>query len=83
MVAVHAGTPTSALNISDLAHPSQTVLDQLLWGRPSVAMANEWIHNLADSEFPEENWWYIPDQWAYPAKLPASKGAQKWRLFTR
>ncbi|MAT76047.1 hypothetical protein CMK14_12970 [Candidatus Poribacteria bacterium] len=40
MVAVHAGISPSALNISDLVHPSQTVLDQLLWGRPSVAMAN-------------------------------------------
>lgn len=40
MVAVHTGISPSALNISDLVHPNQTVLDQLLWGRPSVAMAN-------------------------------------------
>ena len=39
MVAVHAGTPPAAMNIVDLAHPSQKVLDQLLWGRPAIAMA--------------------------------------------
>ena len=39
MVAVHAGTSPSAMNIADLVDPSQKVLDQLLWGRPSIAMA--------------------------------------------
>jgi len=39
MVAVHAGTSPSAMNIADLVHPNQTVLNQLLWGRPSIAMA--------------------------------------------
>ena len=49
MVAVHAGISPSALNISDLVHPSQTVLDQLLWGRPSVAMANGYTTSQTQS----------------------------------
>ena len=39
MVAVHAGTSPSVMNIADLVKPSQKVLNQLMWGRPSVAMA--------------------------------------------
>ena len=47
----------------------------------SLSCDGEWIHNLADSALPKENWRYIPDQWAYPAKLPASKGYQKRGLL--
>ena len=40
MVAVHAGTSPSVMNIADLVKPSQKILNQLLWGRPSIVMAN-------------------------------------------
>lgn len=37
-VGVHAGTSRSAKNLADLVSPSKKVLDELLWGRPTVAL---------------------------------------------
>ena len=39
-VGVHAGTSRSAKNLADLARPSKKVLDELLWGRPTVALSS-------------------------------------------
>jgi hypothetical protein len=37
-VGVHAGTSRSAKNLADLVRPSKRVLDELLWGRPSIVL---------------------------------------------
>jgi len=37
-VGVHAGTSRSAKNLADLVQPSKKVLDELLWGRPSIVL---------------------------------------------
>ena len=37
-VGVHAGTSRSAKNLADLVRPSKKVLDELLWGRPSIVL---------------------------------------------
>ena len=39
-VGVHAGTSRSAKNLADLVRPSKKVLDELLWGRPTVALSS-------------------------------------------
>ncbi len=39
-VGVHAGTSRSAKNLADLVNPSKKVLDELLWGRPTVALSS-------------------------------------------
>ena len=39
-VGVHAGTSRSAKNLADLVSPSKKVLDELLWGRPTVALSS-------------------------------------------
>ena len=37
-IGVHAGTSRSAKNLADLVRPSKKVLDELLWGRPSIVL---------------------------------------------
>ena len=37
-VGVHAGTSRSAKSLADLVQPSKKVLDELLWGRPTVVL---------------------------------------------
>lgn len=37
-VGVHAGTSRSAKNLADLVRPNKKVLDELLWGRPSIVL---------------------------------------------
>ena len=37
-VGVHAGTSRSAKNLADIVRPSKKVLDELLWGRPSIVL---------------------------------------------
>lgn len=37
-VGVHAGTSRSAKNLADLVRPSKKVLDELLWGRPTIVL---------------------------------------------
>lgn len=37
-VGIHAGTSRSAKNLDDLVQPSKKVLDELLWGRPSIVL---------------------------------------------
>ena len=37
-VGVHAGTSRSAEKLADLVQPSKKVLDELLWGRPSIVL---------------------------------------------
>lgn len=37
-VGVHAGTSRSAKNLADLVSPSKKVIDELLWGRPTIVL---------------------------------------------
>ena len=37
-VGIHAGTSRAAKNLADLVQPSKKVLDELLWGRPSIVL---------------------------------------------
>ena len=37
-VGIHAGTSRSAKSLADLVQPSKKVLDELLWGRPTIVL---------------------------------------------